>query len=127
MHELASILECIILFQFPFIARLSVSATAIDVRRIPGEPVQLQSGDSVVLICTVTTDTVTAIQWFNGTTPLQGNSDGVIITLPYRLNNATWQSAMEVVVLTVQSTGLYYCNPDELGFGSVRLNVLDAG
>ena len=115
------------LFQFPFIASLSVSATVIDVRRIPGEPVQLESGDSVVLICTVTTDTVTAIQWFNGTTPLQGNSDGVIITLPYRLNNVTWQSAMEVVVLTVHSTGWYFCNPDQMGYGNVRLNVLDAG
>ena len=81
-----------------------------------------------MLLCTVTTNTLPAVQWYNGTILLEGMSDSsVLITDPYRLNNGTWQSAMEVVVLTVYSSGWYYCKPDELaGYGSIQLNVQDA-
>lgn len=103
------------------------SFSFIDIRRIPNQFEQLKSGDNIVLVCTVTTNTLTTVQWFNGTTPLNGDGDGVIITLPYRLNNATWQAAMELVVLTVYSSGWYYCKPDDLSFGSIQLNVQDSG
>ncbi len=104
-----------------------MSTALIDVRRIPDQTSQLRSGDNIVLMCTVTTDTLNDVQWFNGTVLLDGNSDEFIITLPYRLNNDTWQAVMEIVVLTVYSSGWYYCRPDELGYGSIQLSVQDAG
>ena len=62
------------------------------------------SGGSVVLLCT---DTITQLQWLNGTVSLD-DSSRVHITQPYQLYSGTRQAAMEVVVLTPHS-GWYYC------------------
>ena len=86
------------------------------------------SGGSVVLLCTVTTDTITQLQWLNGTVSLD-DSSRVHITQPYQLYSGTWQAAMEVVVLTPHS-GWYYCRVDSDGmqyYGSIQLSVQDIG
>lgn len=83
-----------------------------------------------MLLCTVTvtTNTVHSVQWFNGSTLLDENSSGLSFSSPYRLNNATWQAAMEVAVITVHSSGWYYCRTvidDMTASGAIQLSVQD--
>ncbi|XP_019852964.1 PREDICTED: Down syndrome cell adhesion molecule-like protein 1 isoform X2 [Amphimedon queenslandica] len=84
----------------------------VSIHRIPDQPIQLYSGGSVVLTCTVTTSspniTVT-VEWFKSLQSLQHVTNSIHLSPPYRLQEHIWQSSIDLRVLTVQFSGWYYC------------------
>ena len=104
--------RCPVLLLF-FFTLISVNAALqVNIHRIPDQPIQLYSGGSVVLTCTVTTNSpniTVAVEWFKSLQSLQHVTNSIHLSPPYRLQEHIWQSSIDLRVLTVQFSGWYYC------------------
>lgn len=103
---------CFHCYCFSIIFYTVVYGIQVGIHRVPDQPVQLYSGGSVVLICTVTTSTPNTtlnIEWFNSSQSLQQVTNSVYITQMHHLGNNLWQSGLDLRILTLHHSGSYRC------------------
>lgn len=111
-----------------------VHGNQVGIHRVPDQPIQLVSGGSVVLICTVTTSsliTTVTVEWSNSSQSLQQVTHSIYITQPYRLGTYLWQSVLDLRILTPGHTGWYQCQATDGSDGvqmtaSYYINVEDS-
>lgn len=84
-----------------------------------------------MLLCTVTTtipNSIVQVQWYNGSQEIQ-ETHSIHITEVYMLLNGTWQSSLEISVLTFHASW-YNCKATDsnntIHYGPIQLFVEDS-